>query len=825
MTDNASTVVADTTVFGAISNNSGVVLGNASGQVHLIGSQTNNHYHPGKSQDQSPYAPTRKEKEINFLKCLNASPYQDRKDRNPDRVPGTCDWFVSHQVFLDWQESKSSRMLWVTADPGCGKSVLAKYLVDSILPTTDFRTVCYFFFKDDFEDQRNVVSALCCILRQLFLKKRILLSDAILDKFDIDGETFISSFNEVWDTLINAAGDENAGEIICLLDAIDECENQGRSQLDQKLCQLYGTEKNINLKFLLTSRPYSGIRRDFQPLRIQGLPMIHLSGESDVEMEKISREIDIFIRARIQDIGTRLMLSHHEQDLLLEKLLSVPNRTYLWVHLTLDLIKSDIDIDKNRIREPTSHLPETVDEAYDRILSKSCNPDKARKILHIIVAAARPLTLREMILALFIQESHQSYDDLELEFELGAEDRFREKIRDVCGLFVTIIDTRLYLLHQTAKEFLVLNDATNSSEGVNMNLKWKHILRPQESHRILTEICIWHLLLEDFEIGPRGENRSLSQYVEDHIFLEYSAKHWAAHTRELKIEVQGAMTQSILRICEMSSQRCLTWFSIYWTSTNTDFPLGFTNLMIVSYFGLSTAVEHMLKMDGIDLNSRDYTYRRSALSWAAGKGFSDVVRLLINGDNGSSIGRRVFKLLLGKRAKIDSVDKYGRTPLSYAVWIGNVAVVELLIKAGAEAKLKDEIGGTPLSYALCNRDKGVIKVLLKGDTQANSEVISEWLLLSAAEKGHEDVVRLLLDTGMTNLDTSGEYGETPLQGAARQGHWTIVKLLLATGKVDVNKEDGYGRTPLSFATEIGNKDMVELLLKTGAKANIEYTVG
>ncbi|KAH7370322.1 hypothetical protein BKA65DRAFT_350894, partial [Rhexocercosporidium sp. MPI-PUGE-AT-0058] len=153
----------------------------------------------------------------------------------PDRVPGTCDWFVSHELFRGWQESKSSRILWVSADPGCGKSVLAKYLVNSVLPTTESRTVCYFFFKDDFEDQRNVVSGLCCILRQLFKQKRILLSDAILDQFDTDGEKFTSSFHELWQTLINAAKDKNAGEIICLLDAIDECEDQGRSQLIKAL--------------------------------------------------------------------------------------------------------------------------------------------------------------------------------------------------------------------------------------------------------------------------------------------------------------------------------------------------------------------------------------------------------------------------------------------------------------------------------------------------------------------------------------------------------------------------------------------------------------
>jgi GPI inositol-deacylase-like protein len=132
----------------------------------------------------------------------------------------------------------------------------------------------------------------------------------------------------------------------------------------------------------------------------------------------------------------------------------VPNRTYLWVHLTLDLIESDIDIDKTGIANATSHLPKTVYEAYDRILSKSHDSKKAKRILHIIVAAARPLTLREMALALSIRRNHRSYSDVDLK----PEDRFRESVRDICGLFVTIIDSRIYLLHQTAKEFLVQND-------------------------------------------------------------------------------------------------------------------------------------------------------------------------------------------------------------------------------------------------------------------------------------------------------------------------------------------------------------------------------
>ena len=78
----------------------------------------------------------------------------------------------------------------------------------------------------------------------------------------------------------------------------------------------------------------------------------------------------------------------------------VPNRTYLWVHLTLDLIKRDIGIDKIGIVKATSHLPKTVDGAYNRILSEGRDPEEAKRILHIVVAAA--LTLREMALALTI---------------------------------------------------------------------------------------------------------------------------------------------------------------------------------------------------------------------------------------------------------------------------------------------------------------------------------------------------------------------------------------------------------------------------------------
>jgi ankyrin repeat domain-containing protein 50 len=61
-----------------------------------------------------------------------------------------------------------------------------------------------------------------------------------------------------------------------------------------------------------------------------------------------------------------------------------------------------------------------------------------------------------------------------------------------------------------------------------------------------------------------------------------------------------------------------------------DFPENLTGLIIASYFGLERVVKLLLEIDGVDLNSTDDTYGRSALSWAAENGHEAVVKLLLN---------------------------------------------------------------------------------------------------------------------------------------------------------------------------------------------------
>jgi uncharacterized protein len=100
---------------------------------------------------------------------------------------------------------------------------------------------------------------------------------------------------------------------------------------------------------------------------------------------------------------------------------------------------------------------------------------------------------------------------------------------------------------------------------------------------------------------------------------------------------------------------------------------------------------------------------------------------------------------------------------------------------------------------------------------------SETLLISAARNGASRVVELLIRNGANpNLSTTGwRRGLTPLMVAAEQGHVETVKLLLDAGGKPGGRErwpDGSDFGPPLFRAVEGNHyDVVELLLSSGAK--------
>ncbi|KAK4461955.1 ankyrin repeat-containing domain protein [Cladorrhinum samala] len=775
-----------------------------------------------------------------LLNYFETTPYRDRKDRNPNRIQGTCQWFLEHPIFCSWDRG-DSRALWVSADPGCGKSVLAKFLVENVLVSTATRTTCYFFFKDDFQDQKSATNAISCILHQVFKQKPGLFFEDVRAQLQADDrEKLVGSFPNLWHILLEAAGRDGAGEILCVFDALDECEEISRSQFTRELLNLHHSGKYPNLRFLLTSRPFGKIQRGFQLPDGPGLSVVHLGGENEEEVAKISKEIDVFIKARVPSISARLRLRQNEQDFLLDELLRTPHRTYLWVYLTLQHIEGNINIDQKEIMKAISELPKSVDEAYERILCSSTNADEARKILMAIVAAARPLTVQEVNFVLAIKENHRSYGDLQM---MGAEDRFRHRLRDVCGLFVTVIDSKVYLLHQTAREFLVREKLGRKRHKSDPKWKWKHSISIIESNYLLARVCVWNLEFREVKVhvnvdrNIRTVAQTAGREVEcqgNHLFLDYSAVNFGYHVRGsiALAEKDKLLTRHLVALCHEVECSCPVWYTVHTPAVE---PKRIA-LVFASKIGLAPAVKVLVKEKNCDIDARDSS-GWSALSWAVAYGFTDVSRILIKGQG---LYRRLFspmkaafdqkvlisacknpwgiemvRLLLDHKANLDVQDEDGHTPLTAAILSGQIETVKLLHDRNPDI-MRQYPPHMPLLLACQNRDLEMVKFLLENG--ANIEPNGDQLVANKNIVDRE-VALFLLESVADRQWVNDAPKRTPLNTAIFNRQPDLLQLLLDHGAVI------RGWEPLFFAVQDGDVAFVRQLLKHGADVKLKNNNG
>ena len=697
---------------------------------------------------------TREEKE-----CMQALSfhYQDQKDINPERVQGTCEWFLKHPKFLAWRRDTVANLLWVTAGPGCGKSVLSKALVDEGLlnpenPDTKTTSICYYFFKDDAE-RGSGVNALRSILHQLFKQKLWLIQHAIND-YSTDGPNL--SFGALWAILMKVVSDTNAGPVICVLDALDECETSTRKSLIKNISSFHCASKTTGstLKFILTSRPYHELDIDFE---VDDLPSIHLEGNQ--MSEEIGGEIDLVISHEISRIGGARLLDGETQASLIQHLQDQKNRTYLWVYLMLQELSKSLESTERKLKELLETIPSSVDEAYEKILKRATDPNKAQKVLCLIMAAEVPLTLKEMNTALEILVMNERGEKCtsENDLVLDKEEAFRKKIVNLCGLFVTIVDSKIYLIHQTAKEFLINK---NGSTNPWSHSCWKYTFTLQASHLEALKACLSYLRL-DFQDIPSSSRK-------DHPLLLYASIHWTFHFRQAGEKAGKELVKNALQICNTKTQTFLFWYRILQKQKHGPYnhlPAENTSdLLIACYFGLTSVVQLLLwDKPNIDIESKDTKYDQTPLLWASENGYVEVV-----------------KLLLDKEADINAANKDGWTPLHGASYYGHIEVIKLLLDKEANVNAADKDGWTPLH--------------------------------GASSHGHIEVVKLLLDKE-ADINAANKDGWTPLHGASRNGHEEVVELLLGVSKVKADSKDMWGRTPLSYATEHGHEAIVKFLLK------------
>ena len=405
------------------------------------------------------------------------------------------------------------------------------------------------------------------------------------------------------------------------------------------------------------------------------------------------------------------------------------------------------------------------------------------KVLMWVLHSERPLRAEELCHALGVDIGSVDLDPKNFP-------ALRTLLASCLGLVaVEASSSTVRLVHFTLQEHLLSNPTLFDSP-----------------HSIIAEVCLTYLNFRSVWDLPATLDSAPSTMP----LLEYASCFWWKHIKtgmgenvkilalRLLYRFDQHISAQLLLLRYNKERRSGPYFN------SGEGPTGFTGLHVVSFLGIVEIVAGVLEMKEWNVNATD-CMGSTALTWAAGKGYEEVVKILLARED----------------IDPDQADtKYGQTPLSWAAENGHERVVKMLLeRKDVNPGHPDTLyGRTPLGWAAEYGQAGVVKILLEredvnpdqADTRSGQTPLS-W----AAKNGHEGIVRILLsreDVNPGRADTL--YGRTPLSWAAENGHMGVVKMLLEREGVNPDQADTfYGRTPLGWAAEYRQAGVVNMLLE------------
>ncbi|KAG8630615.1 hypothetical protein KVT40_002234 [Elsinoe batatas] len=749
------------------------------------------------------------------LRAFSTPRYRDYKDVNPMRIQGTCEWLLSNPKYHSWLDDPDHKLLWVSADPGCGKSVLSKSLIDEqILKLAGGEAdVCYFFFKDN-DEQNGLCKALCAILHQIFSKNMHLLVNA-LGAWRRLGPELIGRAHDLWQILIAALEDPQAGCWVLLLDALDECKDSDKDNLMDMLTALAATTAP-SLRILVTSRPYDDLRQRFATIA-RKYPLIHMKGEDADEL--VRREINIVIQAKVA--GLALDFPTERERL-----------TYLWLYLVLDDIKGSL---RHSLRPEEQKVPvivPTVNAAYQKILDRieAHQLNLAVSVLQVIVGARRPLHVEELAIAVGIADRPHAKSIKQARLNpTGLMDR----IRRLCGLFVFFNDSKAYLLHQTAKEF--------PPGGHSASKIWVFDVISVEEK--LAKICMSYLALYSKALdATEGLCKGYSM-IES--LLDYAEGNIHDHAQGGSFEVHDELLNNLERICSAYNgfDRLLIDRSgrlRLYRSAGDLAPILFAIRLAIRQGDLSRLETTLVSVVSASGEAENHNLIHQAITILDSKGIPLVDWCL---------QARRTNLAEAVIARGADISLYFPKLMVDAARTGDMDALILLIKYGPSADID------PYSYGFCFAASAGAPVEFFG-VAADPELCNKYpgsdflnractALMMAIKEGHDgkrssDAAESSLELQRTNQDWRAGWrfyahghplmfpvhvhndkgaDQCILLAKARGRYDRRIITLLIEGGIDVNARDIHGVTPLSYPAGCGYHGVCQQLVEAGAAVN------
>jgi NWD NACHT NTPase-like protein len=551
-------------------------------------------------------------------------------DLNKQRIPNTCEWFRTDPRYEEWLQCDNIFLLLVSAPPGSGKSILSAYLIEEELPLQwPDEQICYYFFNSQ-KERKKVTNAMRALIHQL-LKAYPEIVSSIESDVTTGGIPLMDDSSELGNLFKKATAVPVAGQVICVLDALDECELDGLASLIDCIRSFSPSGTSPNVKFLVTTQGFPHILKKFENFKET---YRHISTEEKTLNEVLQGEIKVVMNKRFLEFSKEVKLDQQprKRDSLWKTMeeASRGQRTYFWIRLVFEALYMSLKTDdawEDIIKSP----PQTIFSAYDKLFRfvKPQDEPRVRIFLHLVFAAnsTRPLSVTEanMAVAIHLSKKNSFKTEKDLDKEMMTPEDFRDWIINSCGFFVSISDDQLFFIHQTAKNYLdpldpsqeeAVEESTDNTQDAAAP-KTAHSFRGSVSKRaanaVAAECCVAYMSINKYATFDRDV---LFDYgvIRDHpsdngIFLDYAMTNWIAHFQAAQ-EFQGEGEKAV--IVDIDDRFSSRYFAL-WEPVKGD---------------LKTVLERSLW--GTKTSFPDWSYEPLSASVAAGQGKLLARRLTVD---------------------------------------------------------------------------------------------------------------------------------------------------------------------------------------------------
>jgi hypothetical protein len=389
----------------------------------------------------------RLEAEINKLStCIQdlrlTDPYDDKKrieETKGGLLEDSYSWILKTSDFQQWRTDKQSRLLWIKGDPGKGKTMLLCGIINELTRSMAKTDLLSYFFCQAADSQISNATAVLRGLLYMLVKQQPSLVSHIRKKHDHAGKALFEDAN-AWvafsDIFTDILRDSNLNNTYLVIDALDECVTDLPKLLD---FIVQNSSVSHRVKWIISSRNEAYIE---QRLRLDNSGT-RLSLELKENTAQVARAVVAYIDHCLSELPE---IQHNTlfRDSVRKKMQQKANGTFLWVSLVIKELKNVMTWDVLRVLD---EVPTELKELYRRMINQIKQlqrqyPELCRQVLSTIIAAYRPLHLQELFVL------------CDLPSGVSDVNQTTTTIVKMCGSFLTIAEGYIYIIHQSAREFL-----------------------------------------------------------------------------------------------------------------------------------------------------------------------------------------------------------------------------------------------------------------------------------------------------------------------------------------------------------------------------------